>query len=160
MDGRLPRGDAGAANQWIAENGITDETCSIHVASGHDNGMPCSAVSREYDRRAKDALVPRSSDVLCLKMGREGTDQEAAMMQEIYQRGPISCGVSVTDNLLEYTGGIFTDHHQRHTDINHDLGRRYGVEEGRSTGWCGTPGNLHWGRTGTSGWSGASTTSG
>jgi hypothetical protein len=39
-------GDAGAANQWIAENGITDETCSIYVARGHDNGMPCSAISR------------------------------------------------------------------------------------------------------------------
>ena len=45
MDG-CHGGDAGAANQWIAENGITDETCSIYVARGHDNGMPCSSISK------------------------------------------------------------------------------------------------------------------
>ena len=29
MDG-CHGGDAGAANKWIAENGITDETCAIY----------------------------------------------------------------------------------------------------------------------------------
>ena len=45
MDG-CHGGDAGVANKWMAENGITDETCAIYVARGHDNGMPCSKVSR------------------------------------------------------------------------------------------------------------------
>jgi cathepsin X len=31
------------------------------------------------------------------------------MMQEIYQRGPIACGVAVPDALEKYTGGIFDD---------------------------------------------------
>ena len=43
MDG-CHGGDAGVANKWMAENGITDETCSIYVARGHDNGAPCSKV--------------------------------------------------------------------------------------------------------------------
>ena len=45
MDG-CHGGDAGVANKWMAENGITDETCSIYQARGHDNGAPCSRVSR------------------------------------------------------------------------------------------------------------------
>ena len=34
---------------------------------------------------------------------------EDAMMQEIYQRGPILCGIAVLLELEEYTGGIFCD---------------------------------------------------
>ena len=33
----------------------------------------------------------------------------SAMMAEIYQRGPIACGVAVTSGFLAYTGGIFND---------------------------------------------------
>jgi cathepsin X len=32
---------------------------------------------------------------------------EQAMMQEIYQRGPIACGIAVPDALENYTSGIF-----------------------------------------------------
>ena len=31
------------------------------------------------------------------------------MLQEIYQRGPIACGISVPDSLESYTGGIYED---------------------------------------------------
>ena len=31
------------------------------------------------------------------------------MMNEIYQRGPIVCGVAVTNEMKAYTGGIFND---------------------------------------------------
>ena len=31
------------------------------------------------------------------------------MLQEIYQRGPISCGISVPISLQSYTGGIYED---------------------------------------------------
>ena len=50
----------------------------------------------------------------------KGEDQELAMMTEIYNRGPISCGVAVTDELLKYTGGVFTDL-TNFTEINHDI---------------------------------------
>lgn len=31
------------------------------------------------------------------------------MMNEIYQRGPITCEIGVTQKLVNYTGGIFVD---------------------------------------------------
>jgi cathepsin X len=40
------------------------------------------------------------------------------MMNEIYQNGPISCGIAVTQALLNYTGGIFIDT-TNDTEIDH-----------------------------------------
>ena len=34
---------------------------------------------------------------------------EAAMMAEIYARGPIACGVAVTEEFFTYSGGVFND---------------------------------------------------
>jgi len=55
---------------------------------------------------------------------------EAAMMQEIYQRGPIACGIAVPDALEDYTSGIFND---TTGDVNivHDISVvGWGVENG------------------------------
>jgi len=52
------------------------------------------------------------------------------MMQEIYQRGPIACGVAVPDALEAYTGGIFNDK-TGNVNIVHDISVvGYGVENG------------------------------
>jgi C1A family cysteine protease len=52
------------------------------------------------------------------------------MMQEIYQRGPIACGVAVPDSLENYTSGIYED---KTGDVNivHDISVvGWGVEAG------------------------------
>jgi cathepsin X len=36
-------GDAYNAFEWMSKNEVTDETCAIYRARGHDNGMPCSS---------------------------------------------------------------------------------------------------------------------
>lgn len=45
---------------------------------------------------------------------------EAAMMNEIYQRGPITCSVAVTEELRNYTTGVFVDKTGRLAD-DHDV---------------------------------------
>lgn len=52
------------------------------------------------------------------------------MMQEIYQRGPIACGVAVPAALENYTSGIFDDK-TGDTNIVHDISVvGWGVEKG------------------------------
>jgi cathepsin X len=55
---------------------------------------------------------------------------EENMMQEIFQRGPIACGVAVPDALEDYTGGIFHDT-TGDMNIGHDISVvGWGVENG------------------------------
>lgn len=51
-------------------------------------------------------------------------------MQEIYQRGPIACGIAVPDALEDYTGGVFNDT-TGDMDIVHDVSIvGWGVDNG------------------------------
>lgn len=52
------------------------------------------------------------------------------MMQEIYQRGPISCGIATPDAFEEYTGGIYYDK-TGDIDVTHIISVvGFGVEDG------------------------------
>jgi len=51
-------------------------------------------------------------------------------MNEIYQRGPVACGMAVTDEFEKYTGGIFVDETGAKS-LDHDISIvGYGVENG------------------------------
>jgi len=57
------------------------------------------------------------------------------MMNEIYQRGPIVCGIAVTQALENYTGGVFND---TTGDLNivHDISVvGYGIDENGVNYW-------------------------
>jgi cathepsin X len=74
---------------------------------------------------------------------------EEAMMQEIYQRGPIACGVAVPDALEDYTGGVFCDE-SGDKDIVHDISVvGYGVTEDGDKYWTvRNSWGSHWGEHG------------
>jgi cathepsin X len=74
---------------------------------------------------------------------------EEAMMQEIYQRGPIACGVAVPDSLVEYTGGVYCDE-TGDKDVDHDISVvGYGVtEEGQKYWTVRNSWGSHWGEHG------------
>ena len=139
------------ANKWMAENGITDETCAIYVARGHDNGMPCSKVSRcetcwpetgcYRPQHYFTYYVDEYGDVT-------GDDMELAMRTEIYNHGPISCAISVTDELVSYTGGIFTDLTNA-SSLNHDISVvGFGEEKGQKYWVIRNSWGTYWGESG------------
>lgn len=70
------------------------------------------------------------------------------MMQEIYQRGPISCGIAVPESLEAYTGGIYQDT-TGDLDIVHDISVvGYGVEDGTKYWVVRNSWGTHWGEEG------------
>jgi len=123
-------GDAYNAFEWMSKNQASDETCAIYRARGHDNGEKCSQqlkcdnCSPSKGCFAQDNYKYYNTD----KFGHVKGEQ--AMMQEIYQRGPIACGVAVPDALENYTSGVFDD---KTGDVNivHDISVvGYGVDNG------------------------------
>jgi C1A family cysteine protease len=70
------------------------------------------------------------------------------MMQEIYQRGPITCNVAVTDELKDYTGGIFNDK-TGVLETDHVVSIvGYGVENGVNYWAVRNSWGSHWGESG------------
>jgi cathepsin X len=73
---------------------------------------------------------------------------EQNMMQEIYQRGPISCGIAIPDALETYTGGIFCDT-TGEMQVVHDISIvGYGVENGQPFWTVRNSWGTHWGEQG------------
>lgn len=70
------------------------------------------------------------------------------MMQEIYQRGPIACGVAVPESLETYTGGIYEDT-TGDQEIVHDISVvGYGEENGKKYWLVRNSWGTHWGESG------------
>jgi len=122
-------GEAFDAYQYMHENQVTDETCSIYRARGRDNGEACSA-----ELKCQECFTdcgPRDNYKIYNVKEYGRVKGEEAMMQEIYQRGPIACGVAVTDAFLNYKGGILQNQVTHVTDIDHDISViGWGVENG------------------------------
>ena len=73
---------------------------------------------------------------------------EHNMMNEIYQRGPIACGIAVPQSLDDYTGGIYCDDTGDH-EIVHDVSVvGYGSENGQPYWLVRNSWGTHWGEQG------------
>lgn len=110
------------------ENEITDRTTSIYFARGYDNGQHCSPMALARNCSPHEAcFVPDEYPVFHTEQYGEVIG-EKEMMNEIYQRGPIACGVAVPQSLEDYTSGIYCDD-TGDVNIVHDISVvGYGVD--------------------------------
>ena len=141
-------GEAYNAFEWMADNEVTDETCSIYRARGLDNGQKCSAMNVCRNCSPGEAcVVPDQYLVYGVDQFGEVSGEEN-MMQEIAQRGPIACGIAVPDALEEYTGGIYCDE-TGDMNIVHDISVvGYGEENGQKYWLVRNSWGTHWGEEG------------
>ena len=141
-------GEAYNAFEWMNKNEVTDETCSIYRARGHDNGAECSSMIQcENCMPGQPCFVP--DEYFIYGVDEYGTVAgEENMLQEIAQRGPIACGIAVPQALEDYTGGIFEDT-TGDMDIVHDISVvGYGVENGVKYWVVRNSWGSHWGEQG------------
>jgi len=136
------------AFEWMSENEITDETCSVYQARGHDNGAECSAMNVCRNCSPGEACVVPDK-YLVYGVDEYGTvTGEEDMIQEIYQRGPLACGMATTDELHAYTGGVFCDT-TGDMEITHDISIiGYGEEDGQKYWLIRNSWGTHWGEDG------------
>ena len=102
-------GDQYTAYEYISKKNITDETCAIYRAQGHDTGDVCTAESicKTCSPGGACAAVP-DGEYLQYTVDAYGyCNGEQKMMAEIFANGPIACGVSVVPSFENYTGGIY-----------------------------------------------------
>ena len=141
-------GEAYNAFEWMSKNEVTDETCSIYRARGLDNGQVCSPMNVCRNCNPGEAcFVPDKYLVYGVdEFGHVSGEQN--MMQEIYQRGPIACGVAVPQTLEDYTGGIYCDE-SGDKNIVHDISVvGYGEEDGKPYWLVRNSWGTHWGEEG------------
>lgn len=95
--------------KWINENSITDETCSIYRARGHDNGANCSDEIICQDCAPSEGCwaVDEYESFTVSEYGY--AEGEEDIIQEVYQNGPIACSVGSSKTLKDYTDGIYED---------------------------------------------------
>jgi len=94
-----------AAYQYIAQNGLPDETCQNYEALNHE----CSAMNicRDCQPGSGCTAVEKPPLWYVEEYGKVTGVQN--MMAEIYARGPIGCTIADPSSLKAYTGGLYND---------------------------------------------------
>jgi len=98
-------GDPTAAYSWIAENGITDDSCMNYLAK--DEKCVDINICRNCAPSSGCWAVENPKKYHITEHGQ--VRGEANLMAEIFARGPVASTIAVTDALEAYTGGIFLD---------------------------------------------------
>ncbi|XP_066293974.1 cathepsin Z-like [Branchiostoma lanceolatum] len=132
-------GNPAEVYQYANKHGIPDETCNNYQALD----QKCTPVNRcgtclptqifpsiKYKCHAEEKHTVWHVSEYGEVSGAEN------MKAEIYQRGPISCGIEVTDTFEKYTGGIYSEV-KPSPMVNHEVSiAGWGVENGEEY-WIG-----------------------
>ena len=165
--GSCEGGDPPSAYRYIAEHGIPDETCQNYEAvdgtcapygvcetcdpgAPPDPFLPGSCVPVKDYRRwtvSEYGRVHGGADVDAVGWPLSNADKIKA---ELVTRGPVSCGMHVTDAFEAYAGGVFSEFHLFNVP-NHEVALvGYGADD--ATGeeyWIGRNSwGTYWGEAG------------
>jgi cathepsin X len=97
------------AIEYIMQNNITDETCSVYRASGWTQGTTCSAQIQcmNCEEDGVGCFTPQSYLIYGINNFDVVTGM-SSMMTELLDNGPIICSVANTAEFTGYVGGILT----------------------------------------------------
>lgn len=140
-------GDPNSAYKFIQAHGLPSETCAPYEAKGHDVGKTCTStdVCRNCDPSA-GCSAQKTYRMWYVDEYGEVTGEED-MIKEL-QRGPIVCNVAVTQQLLNYTGGIFVDQSGAKEQDHSISVVGYGQEEGVKYWIVRNSWGTYWGENG------------
>ncbi|KYQ92474.1 peptidase C1A family protein [Tieghemostelium lacteum] len=142
-------GDPTQAYEYMMNKGITDETCAPYEATDLECSAENICKNCGFDLKSPTALCVAQPTYTTYFVAEHGlVNGTEAMMAEIFQRGPIACGMCVTDDFVAYTGGIFTDSTGA-GEINHEISIvGWGSEAGLDYWIVRNSWGTFWGETG------------
>eukprot|EP00455_Lapot_gusevi_P042960 TRINITY_DN5170_c0_g1_i2.p1 TRINITY_DN5170_c0_g1~~TRINITY_DN5170_c0_g1_i2.p1 ORF type:complete len:601 (+),score=211.68 TRINITY_DN5170_c0_g1_i2:77-1879(+) len=148
--GSCEGGDPSGAYDYIQQNGISDETCQPYrAADGQCDSLAicdnCHSTPSNFTPGVCEQQKTFNLYYVSQYGSVSGIDQ---MKAEIYARGPIGCGISVTSGFEAYTGGIYSEF-SLFPMINHEISVvGWGVENGTAY-WVGRNSwGTYWGEQG------------
>jgi len=150
--GNCDGGNPGAAYEYIYHNGITDTTCAPYAAKNLQcNALAVCETCHSTDNSYTPGVCEPVKRYNKYGLSEYGSISGASnMKKEIYARGPISCGISVTKEFEEYSEGVFSQH-VWFPSINHEIsiiGWGYDTELGKEY-WIGRNSwGTYWGENG------------
>lgn len=98
-------GDAGEAYRWVYSRGVGDKTCQAYEG----RKKTCDPLGRCMDCDGGGCWPVTVFRTVGVSEYGEVSGAEA-MMAEIYERGPITCFMVMTEEFLRYEGGVFVEH--------------------------------------------------
>jgi len=102
--GTCDGGDPASAYEFMADNGMIDETCKPYRAK---NGGQCTPVCTTCFPNGQCQTVTTYTNVTVTEIGKvSGTN---SIKKEVFARGPVACSIRATTKLESYTGGIFSE---------------------------------------------------
>jgi cathepsin X len=149
------------AFKWLTEAGVSDETCAPYLAKDyttvtkdawgktrHEHHCTAERVCKDCQHDGTCGAVHNPKKYGISEYGE--VKGEANIMAEIKARGPVACGVAVTDSFMkEYKGGIFEDMTGEHK-IRHVVSLLgWGVAADGTKYWVGRNSwGTYWGENG------------